>query len=67
MDTNYTIEFYSRKKIMQRRQYRWRIRHFNGNIVADSGEGYNNKLDRDDTFYRMVRALGMKDYTVIEL
>lgn len=67
MDTNYTIEFYSRKKLLKRRQYYWRIRHFNGNITACSGEGYNNKLDRDDVFYRMVRALGMHDYTIIEL
>ncbi|KPN31422.1 hypothetical protein SY89_02168 [Halolamina pelagica] len=24
-------------------QYRWRLRHDNGNIVADSGEGYASK------------------------
>ena len=23
--------------------YRWRLRHSNGNIVADSGEGYASK------------------------
>lgn len=23
--------------------YRWRLRHANGNIVADSGEGYASK------------------------
>jgi hypothetical protein len=24
-------------------QYRWRLRHSNGNIIADSGEGYASK------------------------
>ena len=26
-------------------QWRWRLRHQNGNIIATSGEGYNNKGD----------------------
>lgn len=25
--------------------WRWRIRHPNGNVVADSAEGYRNRLD----------------------
>jgi uncharacterized protein YegP (UPF0339 family) len=24
-------------------EYRWRLRHENGNIIADSGEGYASK------------------------
>lgn len=24
-------------------QYRWRLRHDNGNVIADSGEGYASK------------------------
>jgi len=24
-------------------EYRWRLRHANGNIIADSGEGYASK------------------------
>lgn len=24
-------------------EYRWRLVHFNGNIIADSGEGYASK------------------------
>jgi len=24
-------------------EYRWRLRHQNGNIIADSGEGYTTK------------------------
>ena len=26
-------------------EWRWRLRHENGNIIADSGEGYHNKAD----------------------
>jgi uncharacterized protein YegP (UPF0339 family) len=26
-------------------EFRWRLRHENGNIIADSGEGYVNKDD----------------------
>ena len=26
-------------------QWRWRLRHENGNVIADSGEGYHNKAD----------------------
>jgi len=55
----YTIEFYSRKRLGRRRQYYWRARHWNGNIVAIGGEGYYNSKDRDDSFYRF-RA-GMQD------
>lgn len=24
-------------------EYRWRLRHWNGNVIADSGEGYETK------------------------
>lgn len=24
-------------------EYRWRLRHDNGNVIADSGEGYSSK------------------------
>jgi uncharacterized protein YegP (UPF0339 family) len=26
-------------------EYRWRLRHQNTNIIADSGQGYNEKAD----------------------
>ncbi len=26
-------------------EFRWRLRHQNGNIIADSGEGYSAKAD----------------------
>ena len=26
-------------------EYRWRLRHSNGNIIADSGEGYSSKAN----------------------
>jgi len=27
----------------EKREYRWKLVHDNGNIIADSGEGYVNK------------------------
>jgi uncharacterized protein YegP (UPF0339 family) len=67
MDATYQVEFYSRKRMFKERQYYWRIRHWNGNIVADSGEGYFNKKDRDDSFYRIKKAMMTSDYIVKEL
>lgn len=26
-------------------EWRWRLRHVNRNVIADSGEGYHNKAD----------------------
>ncbi len=26
-------------------EWRWRLRHENGNIIADAAEGYHNKAD----------------------
>ena len=34
-----TFELYKDKK----GEFRWRLRHENGNIIADSGEGYADK------------------------
>jgi hypothetical protein len=34
-----TFELYEDKQ----GQYRWRLRHDNGNIIADGGEGYASK------------------------
>ncbi|MFB6136690.1 MAG: HVO_2922 family protein [Halobacteriaceae archaeon] len=35
-DANATFELY----VDDAGQHRWRLRHSNGNIIADSGEGY---------------------------
>jgi len=34
-------------------QYRWRLRHENGNIIADSGEGYASKSGANDAVERV--------------
>ncbi|MBP1922544.1 uncharacterized protein YegP (UPF0339 family) [Halorubrum alkaliphilum] len=38
-------------------EYRWRLRHRNGNIIADSGEGYTSKSGAKDAIER-VREYG---------
>jgi uncharacterized protein YegP (UPF0339 family) len=60
----YTIEFYDTKKPFCRRQYRWRVKHWNGNIIAVSSEGYNNRQDRDESFYRLRAALRDEQFEV---
>jgi uncharacterized protein YegP (UPF0339 family) len=35
--------------------YRWRLRHRNGNIIADSGEGYASKPNARDAIGRVQR------------
>ena len=34
-------------------EYRWRLRHRNGNIIADSGEGYASKSGATDAIERI--------------
>jgi len=60
----YTVEFYSTKKPLFRRQYHWRIRHSNGNIIARSSEGYNNRLDRDMTLKHILAAIRVEDFQI---
>ena len=62
----YKVEFYSTKPMFGRRQYRWRIVHRNGNIIAISSEGYYNKADRNEAFYRMIKSLKAGDYEVLD-
>jgi uncharacterized protein YegP (UPF0339 family) len=36
-------------------EYRWRLRHRNGNIVADSGEGYTSRSAAEDAINSVKR------------
>lgn len=36
-------------------EWRWRLRHDNGNVVADSGEGYSSKSGAKDAIERIKR------------
>ncbi|WP_435073925.1 HVO_2922 family protein [Halorubrum sp. HHNYT27] len=46
---NATFELYEDKGD----EYRWRLRHRNGNLVADSGEGYASKSNARDAIERV--------------
>ena len=46
-----TFELYEDKAA----EYRWRLRHRNGNIIADSGEGYASKSGAKDAIGRVRR------------
>jgi len=56
-----TFELYEDKGA----EYRWRLRHRNGNIIADSGEGYASKSGAKDAIER-VREYG-PDADVLEV
>lgn len=43
-------------------EVRWKLTHQNGNIVADSGEGYKNHLDCKVAFTNLAAGLGTSRY-----
>jgi uncharacterized protein YegP (UPF0339 family) len=60
------IEKYSKLTLRGRRWY-WRLRHVNGNIMADSAEGYNSKQARDDALTTVLSAVQHWDYDNVDL
>ncbi len=60
-DANATFELYADEG----GDYRWRLRHRNGNVIADSGEGYASKSNATDAIER-VRA-HVPDADVLEV
>ena len=48
----YTTEFYKAKDGI-----RWRIKHRNGNIVAEGGEGYKRLSSARNSLHRLVNAI----------
>lgn len=47
-------------------EYRWSFVADNGNIIADSSEGYNNKDERDSMIRHIISDLSSGRYTFIE-
>lgn len=48
----YTIETYRDRK----GEHRWRLRHSNGRVVADGGEGYRRRADALRALTRLLDA-----------
>ena len=46
--------------------HRWRLRHDNGNIIADSSEGYSSTSSRDDAVERVRGYVQSADYLRIK-
>jgi uncharacterized protein YegP (UPF0339 family) len=42
-------------------EYRWRLRHSNGNVIADPGEGYTRRSAVDEAVERIRRVAGEAD------
>lgn len=53
MDQSYIFEYYRDAAD----EWRWRVKHTNGNILAVSSEGYKNKQDMFDVITNMVKGL----------
>ncbi len=47
MSTKARFELYKDKS----GEWRWRLKHQNGNIIADSGEGYSTKQNAKNGIY----------------
>jgi len=47
-------------------QYRWRLLHRNGNIIADSGEGYTDQSEAEDAVERVQGYVGDAGYLRID-
>lgn len=53
-----TVEIYeARRGLALRKQWRWRARAANGRVVANSGEGYNNRADLERALEVVKEAL----------
>lgn len=39
-----------------RGEYRWRVTHKNGNIIADGGQGYSRAIDARRAFRNMLNS-----------
>lgn len=48
-------------------EWRWRVKHQNGNIVADSSEGYKNKQDMLDVIQNVTDALKTEQFQEVQL
>jgi uncharacterized protein YegP (UPF0339 family) len=48
-----TVKFYQDKAL----EWRWRIIADNGNILADSSEGYKNRIDCENSYQSMQDTL----------
>ena len=47
-------------------EYRWRLRHQNGNVIADSGEGYSTKsscMDGINSVKKIAESVPVEDQT----
>lgn len=56
----YRVQFYRDAK----GEYRWRARHANGRIIADSGEGYARGSGARQSVHRFLDAIAVGAYRV---
>lgn len=54
----YKFEYYEDKS----GDWRWRVKHQNGNILAVSSEGYKNKQDMLDVINNLLNGIQNKNF-----
>jgi uncharacterized protein YegP (UPF0339 family) len=59
----YKFEYYEDKS----GEWRWHVKHQNGNIIADSSEGYKNKQDMLDVIYNLINGVKYDDFVKNEV
>lgn len=50
-----TLEVYRSLSLRRNQRWRWRLRHINGSILAEAGEGY---FDKDEALRQAVEVVG---------
>ena len=48
-------------------EWRWRLRHTNGNILGDSSEGYKNKDDMTSILHNTITAIQAGGFVINEV
>ena len=63
MTIRYVVQVYRDAK----REWRWRIVHRNGRVVADSGEGYKRKLAMRTSLRHLLKGIGNGEFAIEEI
>lgn len=54
MDDFASLEVYRTRSLRRSEKWRWRLRHQNSRIIAESGEGYANQVDAREQAIKVV-------------
>ncbi len=61
------FEKYSTKSLFRRRQWYWRFRHENSNLMADGSEGYTTSSERDQSLSSFINIVREGDFGIVDM